>query len=182
MASLLLLDVSRAFNNVSRPQLLHNLRKHRVDQILVRWVNSFLNDQSTTLKLQEYTAPSAPIQTGIPQGSPLSPILYLFYNTDLIKACKTEHTEAIRYIDDVSILAIGPITQRNCKTLKAIHRTAEKWARQHGSQFAPAKYELIHFTRDPKANTTHPLRLPHATIEASPSYRYLGIQMDSRLR
>ncbi|KAG9229502.1 hypothetical protein BJ875DRAFT_193500 [Amylocarpus encephaloides] len=31
-------------------------------------------------------------------------------------------------------------------------------------------------------NTTHPLRLPHATINASPSCRYLGIQMDSRLR
>ena len=145
----------------------------------MRWIDSFLSDRSTTLKLQEYTAP---IQTGIPQGSPLSPILYLFYNADLIEACKTERTEAVGYIDDVSILAVGPTTQRNCKTLKAIHRTAEKWAIQHGSQFAPAKYELVHFTRDPKANTTHPLRLPHATIEASPSCRYLGIQMDSRLR
>jgi len=182
VASLLLLDVSGAFDNVSRPRLIHNLRKRRVNQTLVRWIDSFLSNRSTTLKLQEYTAPSAPIQTGIPQGSPLSPILYLFYNADLIEACKTENTEAVGYIDDVSILAVGPTIQRNCKTLKAIHRTAEKWALQHGSQFAPAKYELVHFTRDPKANTTHPLRLPHATIKASPSCRYLGIQMDSRLR
>ena len=182
VASLLLLDVSGAFDNVSRPRLLHNLRKRRVNQTLVRWIDSFLSNRFTTLKLQEYTAPSAPIETGIPQGSPLSPILYLFYNADLIEACQTERTEAVGYIDDVSILAVGPTTQRNCKTLKAIHRIAEKWALQHGSQFAPAKYELVHFTRDPKANTTHPLRLPHATIEASPSCRYLGIQMDSRLR
>ncbi len=46
----------------------------------------------------------------------------------------------------------------------------------------PAKYELVHFTRDPKANSTHALRLPHATIPASPSCRYLGIQMDTKLR
>jgi hypothetical protein len=97
------------------------------------------------------------------------PILYLFYNANLIEACKTERTEAVGYINDVSILAGGPTTQRNCKTLKAIHQTTEKWALQHGSQFTPAKYKLIHFTRDPKANTTHPLRLPHATIKASPS-------------
>ena len=77
---------------------------------------------------------------------------------------------------------MGPTAQRNCKTLKAIHQKAEKWALQHGSQFAPAKYELVHFTRDPKANTTHSLRLPHSTIKASPSCRYLGVQMDSRLR
>uniref|UniRef100_A0A1L7UN13 Reverse transcriptase n=1 Tax=Fusarium mangiferae TaxID=192010 RepID=A0A1L7UN13_FUSMA len=182
VASLLLLDVSGAYDNVSRERLLHNLRKRRVCQNIVRWTESFLCDRSTTLKLQEYTAPSAPIQTGIPQGSPVSPILYLFYNADLIEACKTEDTEAVGYIDDVSILAVGPSAQRNCKILKGIHRKAERWAMKHGSQFAPAKYELIHFTRDPKMNCTHALRLPHATVNASPSCRYLGIQMDTRLR
>ena len=134
-------------------------------QRIIALVASFLSDRSTTLMFQEYTAPSAPIQTGIPQGSPVSPILYLFYNADLIEACRTEETEAVGYIDDVSILAIGPTTQSNCKTLKGIHRKAEEWARKHGSQFAPAKYELAHFTRDPKANSTHALRLPHATIK-----------------
>ena len=182
VASLLLLDVSGAFDNVSRQRLLHNLRKRRVNQTLVRWIDSFLKDRSSILKLQEYTAPSAPIQTGIPQGSPLSPILYLFYNADLIEVCKAANTEAVGYIDDVSILAVGPTAQGNCKALKTIHRKTEKWALQHGSQFAPAKYELVHFTRDPKANRSHALRLPHATIQASPSCRYLGVQMDSRLR
>ncbi|KJK85029.1 hypothetical protein H633G_11139 [Metarhizium anisopliae BRIP 53284] len=94
----------------------------------------------------------------------------------------TPETEAVGYIDDVSILAVGPSAPRNCKTLKTIHRKAQDWAKKHGSQFAPAKYELVHFTRDPKANSTHPLRLPHATIKASPSCKYLGIQMDTRLR
>lgn len=182
VASLLLLDVSGAYDNVSRERLLHNLRKRQVSERIIRWIASFLSGHSTTLKLQEYTAPSAPIQTGIPQGSPISPILYLFYNADLIEACKTQETEAVGYIDDASIIAVGPTAQRNCKTLKGIHRKAEKWAAQHGSQFAPAKYELVHFTRDPKANSTHALRLPHATIEASPSCRYLGVQMDTKLR
>ncbi|KAJ9137654.1 Endonuclease/exonuclease/phosphatase [Pleurostoma richardsiae] len=182
VASLLLLDVSGAYDNVSRERLLHNLRQRRVSPAIVSWVASFLSDRSTTLKLQEYTAPSTPIQTGIPQGSPVSPILYLFYNADLIEASKTEDTEAVGYIDDVSILAVGPTAQRNCKTLKSLHRKAEEWAKKHGSQFAPAKYELVHFTRDPKANSTHALRLPHATIQASPSCRYLGVQMDTKLR
>ncbi|KAJ6114107.1 hypothetical protein N7512_007552 [Penicillium capsulatum] len=182
VASLLLLDVSGVYDNVSPERLLHNLRKRRIDQRIIAWIESFLCDRTTTLKLQEFTAPSAPIQTGIPQGSPVSPILYLFYNADLIEACKTQDTEAVGYIDDVSTLAVGPTAQRNCKTLKKIHRKAEQWAVKHGSQFAPAKYELVHFTRDPGKNSTHALCLPHATIEAATSCRYLGIQMDTKLR
>lgn len=128
------------------PGLLHNLRKRRVNPKIVGWTASFLSNRSTTLKLREYTAPSAPIQTEIPQGTIESPILYLFYNADLIEACKTQDTEVVGYIDDVSILAVGPNAQSNCKTLKKIHRRAEEWARKHGSQFAPAKYELVHVT------------------------------------
>ncbi len=112
----------------------------------------------------------------------MSPYLYLFYNADLVEDCQTENTEAVGYIDDVSTLTVGPSAARNCKTLKAIHRKAEEWAAKHGSQFAPAKYELVHFTRDPKANSTHALRLPHTTVKASPSCKYLGVQMDTRLR
>jgi hypothetical protein len=88
----------------------------------------------------------------------------------------------VGYIDDVSILAIGPTAQHNCKILKGIHRRAEAWAAQHGSQFAPTKYELVHFTHDPKANNTHALRLPHAKVKACPSCRYLGVYMDTKLR
>lgn len=122
VASLLLLDVSGAYDNVSRERLLHNLRKRQICPRIIAWVASFLSGRSTTLKLQEYTAPSAPIQTGIPQGSPVSPILYLFYNTDLIEACRIDETEAIEYIDDVLILAVSPTAPRNYKILKTIYQ------------------------------------------------------------
>ncbi|KGQ02487.1 RNA-directed DNA polymerase from mobile element jockey [Beauveria bassiana D1-5] len=147
-----------AYDNVSHERLLHNLRKRRIDPKIVRWVASFLSDRSTILKLQEYTAPSVPIKTGIPQGSRMSPYLYLFYNADLVQDCQTESTEA-------------PST---AKRKNGPQNTAPN--------FSPAKYELVHFTRDPKANCTHALRLPHTAVKASPSCKYLGVQMDTKLR
>ncbi|KAB5549422.1 hypothetical protein GE09DRAFT_1126333 [Coniochaeta sp. 2T2.1] len=36
-----------------------------------------------------------------------------------------------------------------------MHRKAENWAAKHGSQFAPAKYELVHFTRDPATSSSY---------------------------
>ncbi|KAJ5666998.1 pol-like protein [Penicillium longicatenatum] len=125
--------LQRIYQAWSKERLLHNLRKRGINRRIIAWIASILCDRTTTLRLQEFTAPSAPIQTGIPQGSPVSPILYLFYNADLIEACKTQDTEAIGCIDDVSTLAVGPTTQWNCKTLQKINRKAEQWAVKHGS-------------------------------------------------
>ena len=45
-----------------------------------------------------------------------------------------------------------------------------------------AKYTLVHFTRNPKVNTQHPLRLSGFTVTPTPSCRYLGLQTDSKLK
>ena len=50
VASLLLLDVTGAFDNVSHKRLLHNLRKRKVDERIVRWIASFLSDRHTLPK------------------------------------------------------------------------------------------------------------------------------------
>jgi hypothetical protein len=44
VASLLLLDVSGACDNVCKERLPHNLRKRRVNESIVDWVASFLTD------------------------------------------------------------------------------------------------------------------------------------------
>jgi hypothetical protein len=47
------------------------------------------------------------VETGIPQGSLLSLILYLFYDADLLEACQSQRhsTTAAGWIDDVNIVA-----------------------------------------------------------------------------
>ncbi len=54
VASLLLLDVSGAFDNVSHARLLHNLRKCRIDERIVRWIASFLVDRSTVISFDMF--------------------------------------------------------------------------------------------------------------------------------
>ena len=84
VTSLLMLDVSGAFDNVSHQRLLHNMRKRRIPMDMISWIESFLQDQTSTIKLPEFESGQFNIHTGIPQGSPLSSILYLFYNADLL--------------------------------------------------------------------------------------------------
>ena len=108
VASLLLLDVSGAFDNVSHVRLLHNLRKRRIDERTVRWIASFLADRSTVISFDTFRSEVYKTATSIPQGSPLSPILHLFYNADLVETCSQEpNTIATGYIDDVAILILA---------------------------------------------------------------------------
>ena len=87
VVTLLSMDVASAFDTVSHQRLIHNLRRRKIPQWITNWVNSFLKDQSTMLAIHQKRIEQFVVQTRIPQESPLSPILYLFYNADLLEIC-----------------------------------------------------------------------------------------------
>lgn len=82
----------------------------------------------------------------MPQGSSLSPILYIFYNADFIERYikLTLDITASSFIDDAAIMAVGNTAEDNLHTLNAVHDLCTEWSRIHGSPFAVAKYELVH--------------------------------------
>ena len=185
VASLLCLDVAGAFDNVSHERLLYNMRKRRVLGALLNWVADFLKERRTTLSIAGYTLPNRRVNVGIPQGSPLSPILYLFYNADLLDVCEDTklRTSATGFVDDVNILTYSTSTESNCNKLTKIYESCEEWASKHGSRFSAKKHELIHFTRTPKRfNMGASLQLGGDRVQATNSVRVLGVQLDSKLR
>lgn len=118
---------------------IHDLRKRKVDKKRIKWIASFLTNRHTSIAVDGYLSKKYAINTGIPQGSRLSPILYLFYNADLIDECNQEPaTMSTGYIDDVGILTWGKTTEETCDTLSRILKKAQHWANTHASIFAPA--------------------------------------------
>jgi hypothetical protein len=183
VASLLLLDVSGAFDNVSHNRLLHNLRKRKVDENTVRWIASSLSDRHTHILVDGFKSQEYAINTGIPQGSPLSPLLYILYNADLVDQCN-EQTDAMStgYIDDVAILAWGKTTERTCEILGTILEKAQRWATTHASVFAPDKFQLTHFTRSRKRiNVDASIHTDWGEIKPAPTCKYLGLTLDTKL-
>ena len=64
----------------------------------------------------------------IPQSSPLSPILYLFYNADLLEIYNNIRlrTSATEFVDDVNILIYSELTEKNCEKLSKVYKKCEE--------------------------------------------------------
>ncbi|KAJ5638941.1 hypothetical protein N7528_001331 [Penicillium herquei] len=166
--SMLLLDVSGAYDNVSHTRLLHNMRRLGLGHF-APWTASFLADRRTRIKLPGYVSDIFATSTGIPQGSPISPILFLLFNAPLVRACSLTgadgdgRTCGYGWVDDVAVIAVSSCYRRNVEMLQAALGQADTWARRHAAKFAPDKFELIHFT-----NPLLPLGHHPSTID-SPS-------------
>ena len=123
-------------------------------------------------------------RAGVPQGSPLSLILFILYNSTLLELLQQLDTPLtpLGFADDINLLTYSTSTALNCERLQDAHEECLAWAARHGLRFAPAKYTLTHFTRRRCFNLDTPVTLRGGTaVQPEPSVKVLGVTLDSRL-
>src|SRR5690606_28046883 len=145
--SALFMDVKGAFDNVSKDRLLHSMTTMGLPGTLITWTDSFLSDRATSLAFDGQREEMKPVQTGIPQGSPISPILFLVYLQPLFTFPDKRHPDVFfpSYIDDVAIVVTGSNEEANSKRLSTIAKEAIRWSESNALSFDGPKTELIHF-------------------------------------
>jgi retron-type reverse transcriptase len=100
----LMMDVKGAFPMVNRACLLHKMRVAHSDENLVEWVDSFMSDRLVEITIAGDTGEAIATNTGLPQGSPVSPILFLIYIADLAALVETQvpNTIGLSFVNDVT--------------------------------------------------------------------------------
>jgi hypothetical protein len=181
VASLLQLDIKGAFDTVNHTRLLHILAEKGYPIWFVRWISSFLEDRSVRLHFDGATASPRTLTTGVPQGSPLSPILFLLYISTLYEELERDGLIIVGFADDTNLLVASRDVAENCRRLGRAYQTCEAWASRHGMVFEPGKSELIHFTREHAASQQR-IRLGDAEVAPKESTRFLGVWLDRKLR
>jgi hypothetical protein len=152
------------------------------------WVRAWLTDRTAVLCFDGKEAPPVKIRAGVPQGSPLSPILFILYIASLYRLLKQRHPHIslVGFADDTNLMAFGKDAAANVRQLERAWRTCLEWAATRGMAFAPEKSELIHFNKGRQQwNRPLQLALPQGrdTTRVSPvkSARFLGVWLDWRL-
>lgn len=72
------MDVAAAFPSVSRGCLLRRLTEMKVDEDIVGWAGSFMQDRRVRMVI-DGAEEEIGVTTGLPQGSSVSPIIFIIY-------------------------------------------------------------------------------------------------------
>ena len=100
---LTLLDFSKAYDTVWREKLLHHMLNTGIPPIFIHWIYSFLIDRRGRVQLFDAFSSNRRFTQGLPQGSILASLLFLFYINNLATTLNNNAVIAL-FADDVSIL------------------------------------------------------------------------------
>ena len=185
-----LLDVSDVFDNVFHRRLLHNLRKRKIENAMLKWIVNFINNRRIKFRLSNFESKWIYVNTGISQDFSFSLIFYLFYNPDLLTNLNNVQLNVtfLDYIDDIAVLIISETIEINIQKLESVHTKVLKWFDKHVSRFDYNKYQLIHFTkrnsRQKQKNQEFEFDLVflERIIKASINCVYLKVIIDKQLK
>ena len=92
---------SKAFDCVPHRRLISKLESYGVTGKILEWIKEFLNGRTQVVKVNGAESESAPVVSGIPQGSVLGPILFIIYINDLLENIESE---GLLFADDAKSL------------------------------------------------------------------------------
>ncbi len=185
IATLLNMNVIEAYDHVSRERLLHNLKKKRISTWIIVWTNNFMQDKKINFIVKARQTIMNNVNVDISQKSSMSSILYLFYNTNLLKLLEQSSRKmiVIDFVNDINIFIYDINTINNCRLLKKMHEHCLLWNRRHEIVFASIKYELIHLTKNiAKFDMQTSIKICDVVKQSFSHVRVLNVQIDNKLK
>lgn len=181
--SALMIDIKGAFDNVNLGLLLREMEVCGLPSAARRWCYHFLTGRSAAFMIDGKVESSKPVQTGIPQGSPISPLLFMIYTRSLYAALRTARVKCIGFVDDITIYVTGNNFSENAARLGDALRISLEWAAGHFTAIDLGdKLGYMHFQRARGPVPEDSLKLPNGEIRhPSPVVKLLGIYLDTRL-
>ena len=125
MYSAVFMDVAGAFNNIHHECLIHNMKAQRMPISIAKWIDSFLQNRSIQILFNEAKSNTITTPAEIPQRSLLSPLLYMYYNADLLDIPQ-QHETSLGFINDIMYGVEGFTDKANACRLEELIREAEK--------------------------------------------------------
>jgi len=171
-------DIQGAFDNVNPILLWQRLRDSNLPESSLRPITDFLDNRFASVKVRSAKV-DFNVKKGVPQGSPLSPSLFLVF-IDSVLGCMSGSVQGQLFADDLVIFSEVP---RQCKKPHDLQKTLtalENWGRNWLLDFNANKTKLIRFSRLRKTRRME-LCFKGSNLEENNSIKYLGLILDSKL-
>ena len=128
------LDISKAFDKVWHDGLIFKMRQNGVSGRLLKLFQNYLNNRKQRVVLNRFPAGYSTIESDVPQGSVLGPLLFLIYINDLERNIKSNLK---CFADSTMLFSIvnDPVISAN--ELNQDLKVRNQWAYQWKMEFNP---------------------------------------------
>ncbi|KAL2890718.1 endonuclease/reverse transcriptase [Ceratocystis lukuohia] len=180
VTSILTFDIKGAFDAVEPARMERQLSESRWPTKLCRWVRSFMEGRTARMRTEEGWTTKR-VGGSLPQGSPVSPILYMLFMAPIYRRIPN----LLGYADDGALVVRGQSFEDNCQKIKSLMETVIEWTAQNGLDLDPGKSTLLHI-KGRRRITENPSVTIEGMGEVKPTpakepMRWLGLHIDSSL-
>jgi hypothetical protein len=176
-ADVVYLDLSKAFDKVNHDILLHKLELTGISGKILKWVESFLKNRIQKVVINGASSAPADVQSGVPQGTVLGPVLFIIYMNDLHKVIKNTILKC--FADDSKLIMSIKNPEDRMKLMEDLEAVL-KWTVDNSMEFNANKFQLLQHGNN--ENLKHPYTLPDSQVlERSSTVKDLGINISEDL-
>ena len=179
---LVLLDYSSAFDTVWRQKLLLSMNDIGISKQMIRWIASFLDNRQAKVRFGGSMSRSRCMRQGLPQGSVLSPLLFIIYINNLASILPGKETICM-FADDVGILVTRRSAAEAERAAQDIVDTVVTWSKEWRLTLNSSKSEVATFTTSTKeVNRWMPnIKINGEAVPFVKNPRLLGVYLDCML-
>ena len=175
------LDLSKAFDTLDHQILLNKLEHYGVRDISLKLFQTYLSGRNQIVKFNNTVSEQLMIQTGVPQGSLLGPLLFIIYLNDLTQACT--FFKPVIYADDTALFTAleATIAPNRDYALNNELRKISKWFQLNRLSLNENKTKAMLFSQAQKRVNEISINIGGIPIEFVDEFKYLGIILDKHL-
>jgi hypothetical protein len=175
-------DIAKAFDKVYHEGLIYKLIKIGTPDYLIKWIISYLKNRKFSVRVGDSTSDEKNIETGVPQGGVLSPILFNIFINDIPKENLTNIRYSLLFADDLTSFFCYDKPRKLLSYVKKYLKKIEFWLVKWKLKMSANKCCYITFSKkNNKQDRKFNLNLFGENIPYDKNPTFLGIKFDENL-
>ena len=166
-------DLQKAFDSVWHDGMLFRLKQLGISGSFLNIISNFLKERKIVITVNTHKSPPKPCAVGLPQGSVLSPLLFVLYTRDLLDNMQGL---PLQYADDCSIVSSAAQHHDLVLDMQSNCRQLSSWLARWRMGANCSKTDVLWFS-----GPTAPLMINGERLTTSKYTTVLGLHLDARM-